>query len=53
MSARPGRILADIHIDLPRPRDLEMKRTPEFVAYSEQTWKLLATQRAGAAAKAS
>ena len=29
MSARPGRILADIDIELARPRDLEVKRTPE------------------------
>jgi NitT/TauT family transport system ATP-binding protein len=45
MSARPGRILADIKIDLPRPRDLEMKRTPAFTAYEDQIWKLLAAQR--------
>ena len=32
MSARPGRILADITIDLPRPRELRIKRTPEFTA---------------------
>lgn len=44
MSARPGRILADIRIDLPRPRELEVKRSPEFVAYAEQIWGLIATQ---------
>ena len=44
MSARPGRILADIRIDLPRPRDLHVKRTPEFVKYEEQIWELIAQQ---------
>ena len=46
MSARPGRILADIRIDLPRPRALEVKRRPEFASYADQIWKLLATQAA-------
>ena len=45
MSARPGRILADIRIDLGRPRPLEVKHSPEFTAYADQIWKLLATQR--------
>jgi NitT/TauT family transport system ATP-binding protein len=44
MSARPGRIIADIPIDLPRPRSLEVKRTPKFVAYEEQIWQLIARQ---------
>jgi NitT/TauT family transport system ATP-binding protein len=44
MSARPGKILADIAIDLPRPRDLEIKRTPAFVAYEDQIWRLIAKQ---------
>jgi NitT/TauT family transport system ATP-binding protein len=44
MSARPGTILADIPIDLPRPRDLDLKRTPEFVAYEDQIWRLIAKQ---------
>jgi NitT/TauT family transport system ATP-binding protein len=44
MSARPGTILADIAIDLPRPRDLEIKRTPEFVSYEDQIWRLIAKQ---------
>ena len=46
MSARPGRILADITIDLPRPRDLDIKRTQEFVAYEDQIWRLIAKQLA-------
>jgi NitT/TauT family transport system ATP-binding protein len=46
MSARPGRILADIRIEIGRPRQLEVKRTPEFAAYSDQIWKLLSGQRA-------
>ncbi|HYK99340.1 MAG TPA: ABC transporter ATP-binding protein [Candidatus Acidoferrales bacterium] len=50
MSARPGRILADIRIELPRPRALEVKRTAEFAAYADQIWKLLSTQRTSAAA---
>ena len=45
MSARPGRILADIKIDLPRPRQLEMKRSTQFTEYEAQIWKLLAHQR--------
>jgi NitT/TauT family transport system ATP-binding protein len=44
MSARPGRILADIRIELQRPRDLHVKRTPEFVKYEEQIWELIASQ---------
>ena len=46
MSARPGRILADIRIELQRPRALEVKRRPEFANYADQIWKLLATQAA-------
>jgi len=44
MSARPGTIIADITIELPRPRDLDLKRTPEFVAYEDQIWRLIAKQ---------
>ena len=44
MSARPGRIIADIAIDLPRPRELKVKRTPEFVAYEEKIWNLISIQ---------
>jgi NitT/TauT family transport system ATP-binding protein len=44
MSARPGRILADIRLDLPRPRSLEIKRTPRFAQYEDEVWKLIASQ---------
>jgi NitT/TauT family transport system ATP-binding protein len=51
MSARPGRIIADIPIDMPRPRDLRIKRTPEFVAIADRVWELITPQlaRVGAA----
>jgi NitT/TauT family transport system ATP-binding protein len=44
MSARPGRILADLPVDLPRPRELRIKRTPEFTALADQVWELIAPQ---------
>ncbi len=50
MSARPGRILADIRIDLPRPRALDVKRRAEFTGYADQIWKLLTTHGVSVAA---
>ena len=44
MSARPGRIKADIKIDLPRPRALDVKRTPQFSEYAEQVWNLISPE---------
>jgi NitT/TauT family transport system ATP-binding protein len=44
MSARPGRILADLPVDLPRPRELRIKRTPEFTALADKVWDLIAPQ---------
>ena len=35
MSARPGRILDVVPIDLPRPRDESMERQPDFLRYSD------------------
>ena len=49
MSPRPGRILADIHIELPRPRSLDIKRTPHFTAYEEQIHTLIGSHQAPAA----
>jgi NitT/TauT family transport system ATP-binding protein len=36
MSARPGRIVDQIGVDLPRPRDFEIIATPAFGAYSKR-----------------
>ncbi|MGJ5202047.1 ABC transporter ATP-binding protein [Bradyrhizobium sp. HKCCYLR20261] len=36
MSARPGRIKADIKIELPHPRSYKIKTSPEFVALKER-----------------
>jgi NitT/TauT family transport system ATP-binding protein len=33
MSTRPGRIIYEVRIDLPRPRTVEMRDMPEFVGY--------------------
>src|ERR1700754_4646127 len=38
---RPGRLQEDVKIDLPRPRGLDIKRKPEFVAYVDHIWKLI------------
>jgi NitT/TauT family transport system ATP-binding protein len=44
MSARPGRVIADIRIDIPRPRALAVKRTDAFLAYEDQIWALIESQ---------
>ena len=42
MSARPGRIVADMAIDLPRPRHVrELQRDPAFLQLYSQVWEQL------------
>jgi NitT/TauT family transport system ATP-binding protein len=40
-SARPGSVRQQVAIDLPRPRTLEIKRQPEFVALVDRIWKMI------------
>jgi NitT/TauT family transport system ATP-binding protein len=40
-SYRPGRLTADIRIPFPRPRELALKRSPEFLKYVDNVWKLI------------
>jgi NitT/TauT family transport system ATP-binding protein len=42
MSARPGRIIADVRIDLPHPRGPQVRELPQFTGYTTQLRKLLA-----------
>jgi NitT/TauT family transport system ATP-binding protein len=44
MSARPGRIIADMTIDIPRPRTLAVKRTEEFLHFEDEIWALIESQ---------
>lgn len=41
MSARPGRVLETISIDLPRPRSLSIKRSQHFQALVDRIWILV------------
>jgi NitT/TauT family transport system ATP-binding protein len=38
MGARPGRIKEILEIQIPRPRQLQVKRTPTFIAYVDRIW---------------
>jgi len=44
LSARPGRVKADLKIDLPHPRHYTMKTTPEFSAYKAQLTEEIRTE---------
>lgn len=40
-TVRPGRIKEEVLIDLPRPRELTIKRTLDFVRYADRIWRLI------------
>ena len=41
MSSRPGRIRDIVNVELPRPRDLHVKRTPDFVEFTDAIWRMI------------
>lgn len=41
MSSRPGRIKAIFDIDIPRPRNLHIKREPQFLRLADEVWTLI------------
>jgi NitT/TauT family transport system ATP-binding protein len=46
---RPGRVKACVQIDLPRPRELSLKREAHFLKYEDEIWKSIEEEvRAGA-----
>ncbi|MFM7690507.1 MAG: ABC transporter ATP-binding protein [Alphaproteobacteria bacterium] len=47
MSARPGRILDDLPVDMPRPRTIEMTFQPDFVALNQRLRALIVGARGG------
>ena len=49
MSPRPGRIAADLRIDLPRPRTVEMRATETFGRLNLEIFRTLTGRTVGAA----
>ena len=52
MSARPGRIIREIRIDLPRPRSIESLTAPAFMAYKAELMSEMKIAHAEPAASA-
>jgi NitT/TauT family transport system ATP-binding protein len=48
LSARPGRIREDIRIDLPRPRNLEIKKSMQCHEFRNRIWDLIRGESRGA-----
>lgn len=39
--ARPGRVVEVVDVDIPRPRDLHVKRSPEFLEFVDLIWSII------------
>ncbi|HET8567773.1 MAG TPA: ABC transporter ATP-binding protein [Candidatus Limnocylindria bacterium] len=44
VSARPGKILDDVKVDIPRPRGLDVKRSAAFRDIEDHVWRLIEEQ---------
>lgn len=44
MSARPGQIIGNVAVDLPRPRDPELRESPEYVALVRELLHLVRSE---------
>ena len=44
---RPGRVKCVVDIDIPRPRDLRVKRDPQFLRYEDKIWESIQEELAG------
>jgi NitT/TauT family transport system ATP-binding protein len=51
LSRRPGRVLAEVPVKLPRPRDETMMAEPEFVQAVDRIWSLIKAQAQAAIAE--
>jgi NitT/TauT family transport system ATP-binding protein len=41
MTSRPGQVKAILEVDIPRPRDLSVKRTSVFLELVDEIWKMI------------
>jgi NitT/TauT family transport system ATP-binding protein len=41
MTSQPGQVKAVLDVDIPRPRDLSVKRTPPFLELVDEIWKMI------------
>lgn len=52
LSARPGRVVDLVTVDIPRPRPLEIKTSPRFLQYHERIWSAVVVEAARARSEA-
>src|SRR6202521_2307620 len=41
MTSQPGQVKAVLDVDIPRPRDLSVKRTPLVLQLVDEIWKMM------------
>ena len=46
---RPGRVKTCVDIDLPRPRELNIKRDARFLSYEDEIWRSIEEEVRGGA----